>query len=53
MENLQYLFTAYALIWVILFVYISRLQRRTKSLQEELERLEKDLEEQASTPSPQ
>ena len=53
MENLQYLFTAYALIWVILFVYVSRLQRRAKSLQEELERLEKDFEEQASTPSPQ
>ena len=53
MENLQYLFSAYALIWVILFYYISRLQRRTKSLQEELKRLEKDLEEQSSTPSPQ
>ena len=53
MENLQHLFTAHALIWVILFFYISRLQRRTKSLQEELERLEKDLEEQVSTPSPQ
>lgn len=53
MENLQYLFTAYALIWVILFVYITRLQRRTKSLQEEVERLEKDLEERASTSAPQ
>ncbi len=52
MENLQYLFSAYALIWVILFYYISRLQRRTKSLQEELKRLEKDLEEQCSTLSP-
>ena len=50
MEKLQYLFSAYALIWIILFYYISRLQRRTKSLQEELKRLEKDLEEESSTP---
>ncbi len=53
MEKLQYLFSAYALIWIILFYYISRLQRCTKSLQEELKRLEKDLEEESSTPSPQ
>ena len=53
MENLQYLFSAYALIWVILFYYITRLQRRTKSLQDELKRLEKDLEEESATPSPQ
>lgn len=53
MEKLQYLFSAYALIWIILFYYISRLQRRTKSLQEKLKRLEKDLEEESPTPSPQ
>jgi len=43
MEKLQYLFAAYAAIWIILFAYIMRLQSRTKELGEELKRLGDDL----------
>ncbi len=43
MENLQYLFAAYTAIWLILFAYIMRLQKRTKELGEELEQLGRDL----------
>lgn len=43
MEKLQYLFAAYAAIWVVLFAYIMRLQSRAKELGEELERLSNDL----------
>ena len=39
MENLQYLFAAYTAIWVILFLYISRLHRRERFLASELEAL--------------
>ena len=49
MEKLQYLFAAYAAIWIILFAYIMRLQGRAKELCEEVERLEADL---GSTPPP-
>ena len=49
MEKLQYLFVAYAAIWIILFAYIMRLQSRAKELGEELERLGADLG--STTPS--
>ncbi|MGY8822768.1 MAG: CcmD family protein [Candidatus Latescibacterota bacterium] len=43
MEKLQYLFAAYAAIWIILFAYVMRLQNQAKMLGEELERLGEDL----------
>jgi len=50
MENLpcpylSYLFAGYAAIWIILFAYVMRLQRREKSLRQELELLQDRLEE--------
>lgn len=45
MDNLHYLFAAYAFIWTALFAYIMRLQRRTNELRDELERLGKELGE--------
>ncbi len=42
MDNLGYLFAAYSVIWVILFIYIFTLQRRVKNIQAELEALKKD-----------
>ncbi len=45
MDNLHYLFAAYAFIWTVLFAYIMRLQRRTNELRDELERLGKELGE--------
>jgi CcmD family protein len=47
MEDLQYLFAAYTFIWVVLFAYVIRLQNRAQSLREELERLGKELGEDA------
>ena len=45
MENLQYLFAAYAAIWIVLFAYIFRLQKRAQELSEELRRLGEELGE--------
>ena len=47
MENLQYLFAAYTAIWLVHFTYIMRLQKRTKELGQELERLSQDLSPKA------
>jgi CcmD family protein len=37
--NFPYLFAAYAAIWIGLFVYLLRLQRRSHELEEEIEEL--------------
>jgi len=42
MENFGYLFAAYSVVWVILFIYMFTLQRRVKNIQTELEALKKD-----------
>lgn len=39
MTNLNYLFAAYMAIWVLLFLYISTLARRNRSLGKEIEEL--------------
>ena len=46
MENLQYLFTAFSTVWVILFLYINHLQRRTITLNKEVEELKEMLKRQ-------
>ena len=51
MENLSYLFAAYAAIWIILFAYIMRLQQRVKSLRQELELLQDRLEDEKEKPA--
>ena len=37
--NLGYLFAAYATVWIGLFVYLLRLDRRTRELDEEVREL--------------
>lgn len=39
MTNLGYLFVAYAVVWIGLFVYLLRLGRRNRELEEELREL--------------
>jgi CcmD family protein len=43
MENLSYLFAAYTAIWIILFAYLLRLQRREEGLRQELEQIRQRL----------
>lgn len=43
MTNLSYLFAGYAAVWIGLFVYLLRLGRRTRELEEELEELRRRL----------
>ena len=44
MTNLPYLFAAYAAVWIGLFVYLLRLERRSRELEEELRELRRLLE---------
>jgi len=44
MENLVYLFAAYAVFWVLTFLFVFNLARRQKSLQREIESLKRALE---------
>ena len=44
MTNLGYLFAAYTAVWVALFVYVVRLQRRSRELEEEIRELRRLLE---------
>ena len=40
MENLGYLFAAYSVIWAVVFGYILFMQRKQKSLQRQINRLQ-------------
>jgi len=40
MENLGYLFAAYTIIWAVVFGYIFFMQRKQKSLQRQINRLQ-------------
>ena len=44
MTPLGYLFIAYAVVWIGIFVYLLRLNARTRELEEELRDLRKLLE---------
>ena len=44
MTNLSYLFAAYTAVWVALFVYVLRLARRSRELEEEIRELRRLLE---------
>jgi CcmD family protein len=37
--NLSYLFAAYAVVWIGLFLYLLRLERRSRDLEEEVREL--------------
>jgi CcmD family protein len=43
MTNLSYLFAAYAAVWMGLFVYLLRLSRRSRELEEEIRDLRRQL----------
>jgi len=45
MENLGYLFAAFALIWVVVFGYVLVLQRRQRRLQREIDSLRESIKE--------
>ena len=44
MTNLPYLFAAYAVVWIGLYLYLLRLGRRSRELEEEVRELRKLLE---------
>ena len=44
MNNLPYLFAAYAVVWIGIFVYVLRLGRRSRELEEEVRELRRMIE---------
>ncbi len=46
MDTMNYLFSAYAAIWVILALYLFSLHSRERKLRDEIERLKRTLENQ-------
>lgn len=44
MENLNFLFAAYAAVWVVIFAYVVMLTRRHRALRSELEELRRLVE---------
>ena len=44
MDNLVYLFAAYAVFWIVTFAFVFSMSRRQKRLQREVEALRKALE---------
>ena len=51
MDNLHFLFAAFAAVWIVLFSYLMRLNRRTGELGRQLEELElKLLEQEGDSP---
>jgi CcmD family protein len=43
-ENMPYLFAAYAVVWIGIFLYVMRLARRSRELEEEIRELRRLLE---------
>jgi len=51
MDNLHFLFAAFAAVWIVFFSYLTRLNRRTGELGRQLEELElKLLEQEGDSP---
>ena len=44
MDNLSYLFAAYTLIWVVVFVYIFTMARKQRGLQREIKLLKESMD---------
>ena len=44
MENLSYLFAAFAAIWIVIFVYILTIQNKQRRLQREIDVLRESVE---------
>ncbi|WP_375340860.1 CcmD family protein [Candidatus Dehalogenimonas loeffleri] len=45
MENIEYLFAVFAIIWVVIFAYVMILIRRQQRLKQEISRLTEILSE--------
>ena len=39
MKNLEFLFAAYTIVWLLLFVYMFTIARRQKNLEKEIDQL--------------
>ncbi|MFC2070088.1 CcmD family protein [Chloroflexota bacterium] len=44
MENLSYLFAAYTVIWVVIFLYILFIQRKQRRLQRQIDALQESID---------
>jgi len=44
MENAGYLFTAYTIIWAVVFGYVMFMQRKQRQLQRQIDLLQKSLD---------
>jgi CcmD family protein len=44
MEHFPYLFAAYTVVWVVLFLYVRSLDRRARRAERELEEMKHSLE---------
>ena len=54
MDNLHFLFAAFAAVWIVLFLYLMRLNRRTAEVGRQLAELESKLaEKERDTANPQ
>ena len=51
MDNLHFLFAAFAAVWIVLFLYLMRLSRRTAEVGRQLAELESKLAEKESNTS--
>ena len=47
--NFPYLFAAYAVIWLVLFAYLFRLQRKERELRTQLQTLVADFAKEGAT----
>ena len=44
MENLSYLFAAFAAIWIVIFVYVLLIQNKQRRLQKQIDALRESIE---------
>jgi CcmD family protein len=50
MDHFPYLFAAYSLVWIVLFLYVLSLDRRSRRAEKEIEGLQRILEGQRPKP---
>ena len=48
MNPLAYVGAAYAVVWILIFAYVSRLSSRSRRLEEKLEEIEREISMRAS-----
>ena len=49
MDNLSYLFAAFAIVWAMVFIYVLVLSRRLQRLKQDIELLEENESEHAQS----